>query len=189
MLVALGVIFIPMLLERGADDARLSVRMEIPAEPDIHFLDPSATASTQAPVKTPQPLEEALQKVRPAQQEEIAARDTPASTGQDTKPATGAAAAGKAGEKPQRELMAAESPSWVVQVGSFSRQANAEVLRDKLKSAGFAAFVESARSNTGPIYRVRIGPVADRQEAERLVKRLDSKGGYRGIVISYAEQN
>jgi len=61
---------------------------------------------------------------------------------------------------------------YAVQVGAFSQAAQANTLRDRIRIAGFSAFVEAARNDNGPIHRVRVGPVANRTDAEQLKAQM-----------------
>lgn len=71
--------------------------------------------------------------------------------------------------------------TWVVQAGSFGERANADALRDRLRTGGFAAFVEPVGSS----YRVRVGPELTRERAERVRGEIQSRFDIRGIVVSY----
>lgn len=52
--------------------------------------------------------------------------------------------------------------SWIIQVGSFSKEKNALEFRDKLRNNNFAAYVDSAtNSKQGTLYRLRVGPELD----------------------------
>ena len=74
---------------------------------------------------------------------------------------------------------------WVVQVGSFGREANALALRDRLRAKGYTAFVEKARTGKGLVFRVRVGPELERENAERLQTRLSKDFGLKAIVTRY----
>lgn len=63
-------------------------------------------------------------------------------------------------------------PSWVVQVSSLGSPEAAGKLADKLKQAGFSAFVERAEVGGKTYYRVRVGPDIDRANAERTAAML-----------------
>lgn len=190
VLVALGVIFIPMLLEGGKDDARLTVSMEIPPQPRLEFEDRLETPPEAVSEVTPQPFEEAIapvkQQISPASAK-AEAKPGVSSNSPSNKPAVGSAPAREKPESPEtvKDTAGHSGGQWVVQAGSFSRETNALILRDQLKTKGFTAFVENASTGAGPVYRVRIGPVKDRETAEVLVKRLNSLGNYRGMVMSY----
>ena len=73
--------------------------------------------------------------------------------------------------------------AWVVQLGAFSSEANAIVLRDKLRSSGHPAFVEAAGDKSR--YRVRIGPEIDKALADKLREKLAAEYGQGGIVVRY----
>lgn len=63
-------------------------------------------------------------------------------------------------------------PSWVVQVSSLGSPEAAGKLADRLKQAGFSAFVERAEVGGKIYYRVRVGPDIDRANAERTAEML-----------------
>ena len=71
---------------------------------------------------------------------------------------------------------------WMVQLGSFSGETNAETYAAKVKSAGFPALVRSFRSGGKTMYRVQVGPRGDRAGAEKLVSALKT-AGYKGVVM------
>lgn len=180
VLVALGVIFIPILLEGGKEDARLTVSMEIPPQPRVEFEDRLETPPKALNDEPPQPLREAItpvkQKISPAPEPAKVNSGTPSSPAPVKSATTNA---------PKKAPASADDGKWIVQAGSFSRETNAVVLRDQLQTKGFKAFVENASTAAGAVYRVRIGPVEEREAAEALVKRLSSSGNYRGMVMSY----
>lgn len=187
VLVALGVIFIPMLLEGGKDDARLTVSMEIPPTPRLEFEDRLETPPQTIEEPLFQPLKEAIAPVK-QQNSPATAATVPAS--QSPGPVIKEAPrAGKAvGSEAAKDAVEGNGGQWIVQAGSFSRETNAIVLRDQLKTNGFKAFVEHASTRAGSVYRVRIGPMEKRDAAEALVKRLNSSGNYHGMVMSYEAQ-
>lgn len=71
---------------------------------------------------------------------------------------------------------------WMVQVGSFSQQQNALVLRDKLRVGGFAAAIEQA---DGGSYKVMVGPALSRSAAGVTRDRLKQDFAINGIVLSH----
>jgi len=71
---------------------------------------------------------------------------------------------------------------WMVQLGVFSIQANAERLVQELKSQGFHALVSESSGGGRPLWRVRTGPVAERAAAEQLNARLRA-AGHAGSVV------
>lgn len=64
-----------------------------------------------------------------------------------------------------------------VQAGAFSTRDNAFAYRRRLESAGFDDVrVYSARSGSGTVWRVRIGPLADRAAADAIRARVRAGG-------------
>jgi DedD protein len=208
VLVALGVIFIPMLLE-GPDDTlvpelgQLPELMDpgpgqpleafptmdtLPAAPDTSVLaadaepepQPLAPESELEPVSEPelQPGSAAETPQEPVPQ----AQNEPATAPDKT---TSTPAPASVPRAPAAEAQAGPLGSWVVQVGSFSSQQNAVGLRDKLRQGGFTTQVEKVRVDGKTHYRVRVGPFLQRDEAERSRKQLADKFKLSGRVLSY----
>jgi cell division septation protein DedD len=73
---------------------------------------------------------------------------------------------------------------WSVQVGAYRVQADATAQRDKLRAGGFAAYVDTLRAEDGTFYRVRVGPEAQRANAEKLRESLRAKFGLVGNVVT-----
>jgi DedD protein len=65
---------------------------------------------------------------------------------------------------------------WSVQLGSFASRANADNLVRQLKGQGFAVYVVSGGSGTATRHRVRVGPLPDRDAAERTAAKLKTLG-------------
>ena len=55
--------------------------------------------------------------------------------------------------------------TWAVQVASFSKRANADDLRQRLRADGFEAFLSTEQRANGPMTRVAIGPFQSRADA------------------------
>ncbi|TWQ54122.1 sporulation protein [Xanthomonas vasicola] len=78
--------------------------------------------------------------------------------------------------------VAAASTGFAVQLGAFARAEDADALRDRVRAAGFSAFVEQVRTDKGALSRVRVGPVANRGDAEQLRAQVAAKVGISGMV-------
>jgi DedD protein len=72
-----------------------------------------------------------------------------------------------------------------VQLGSFSARGNADALADRMREQGFEAFVQRVRVANGTMYRVRIGPVADRDDAESLAVRIREHSREPAVVVEH----
>lgn len=77
---------------------------------------------------------------------------------------------------------AASATGFAVQLAAYSKAGDATALRDRLRAAGFSAFTESVATDKGTLTRVRVGPVANRSDAEQLQAQVKAKLGLGGIV-------
>ena len=81
----------------------------------------------------------------------------------------------------------AASATYLMQLGSFKRNADADRLKAQLALLGIEAQVVSAR--VGPLdtrYRVRTGPYRGRAALDQARKRL-AENGFKGIVIRVSD--
>jgi len=69
----------------------------------------------------------------------------------------------------------ADAPRYLVQVGSFSSEKNANELAGLLKSDGFPVLMDVVDRTAGRLHRVRVGPYAERSEADAAVSSINSK--------------
>lgn len=73
--------------------------------------------------------------------------------------------------------------AWWVQAGSFSQSANAQRVVRELASAGITARVFPVQANGKEMFRVRVGPIADRAAAEAMRERL-GKAGHKATLVA-----
>lgn len=90
-----------------------------------------------------------------------------------TRPPTSAAKPATAQGKPPSKT-ASPAGFWV-QVDSLSSKEQAETRRRNVEAAGFQAVVVPGAGPRGPIFRVRVGPYATREGADRAKESLTSK--------------
>jgi DedD protein len=129
--------------------------------------DPAGTAAAPAP---------AAASTTPVEPAAPAAATTPPAP-----PAPPAPAAPPAAGPGGKAAASAPGTGWVVQLGSFASHANAEQLARKVHAQGFTVSV-SQGSGGRRLYRVRVGPVADRPAAVQLAQRLRASGHSGAIV-------
>jgi DedD protein len=101
----------------------------------------------------------------------------------------GRKSASRAEPSPAARTGSTESPpgtGWAWQVGSFASRENAEKLTRQLKGKGFAATVSETSGRGGKrLWRVRVGPEADRAAAVALGARIRSAGQPGGAPVPY----
>ena len=77
---------------------------------------------------------------------------------------------------------AAPGHGWTVQLGSFASRANADKLVRQLRAQGFGVYMLSGGSGAAARYRVRVGPLADRNAATQAAAKLRSSGHEGSLV-------
>ena len=131
------------------------------------------------PAKTPEPVPVAKAPSPPAQSKEPARQAKPVVDPAPARPAVvvrqTAPAAGNSGQT------SAGNSGWVVQLGSFSSQQNAQQLADDVSQRGFSAYLTAVDRSGKKLYRVRVGPKPSRPQAEELAGQLN-RAGYQGQV-------
>lgn len=83
-----------------------------------------------------------------------------------------------------RESMQA---GFAVQVGSFVSEDNADSEAARLAGLGFESFRFSEQIGERLIWRVMVGPVSERGEADALRSRVVEEAGVEGLVVSYPD--
>ncbi|MCS3467002.1 DedD protein [Pseudomonas sp. JUb42] len=203
VLIAIAVIFLPMLFSRQ-DEAR-RVQVDAPAAPQAPTLPqvkvesvpvpeqqalpqepvPEEDAATPVPVPSPTPAKPVVTApaVKPAAVASAPAKPTPAPAATPA-PAKAAAPAAPAAE-PSRVDANGLSVSWSVQLASLSNRANADNLQKTLRTQGYNAYI---RTSDG-VNRVFVGPLIERAEADRLRDQLDKQQKLKGIVVRFQPEH
>ncbi|HDS0921780.1 TPA: SPOR domain-containing protein [Stenotrophomonas maltophilia] len=163
-------------LDARADTAVAAAPAPTPAAATAPAASSAAAAPAAATVKTEALPPEPVAAAKPAPKPE-APKPEPKPAAAKPEPATAAAKPVAVPTAP-----AASSVGFAVQLGAFGQATEANALRDKVRAAGFSAFVEQVRTDKGTLNRVRVGPVANRAEAENLKAQVASKVGVAGMV-------
>ena len=188
VLVALAVIFLPMLIGGPEPDAGTStVPVDVPARDDRRFETRDLTLAPPAPVPAP-PAPDAAPV---APEDRVATVDTTgaparidavsgAPVGTQAAPAPQAAAPTRRPvSRPTPDPAPAAPPAappdvpaatasgrWAVNLGSYANAANANALVAQLRQQRLPAYAEQVALNGKSAQRVRLGPFAQRSEAE-----------------------
>lgn len=187
VIVALLVIFVPMILNEREPPPELKGIKEIPAsgeaaqtkvlvspvepeEPKVQGIIQTPPTAVSPPVTESAPTPEA-QPAAPVEKAEP--EKTPPVTATRENLPKPTAAAGKI------------TKGWIVQVGTFTNIANATRLRDKLKSQGHKAYTEPATVAGKKALRLRVGPFHDKDQAVKEQARIRKQTGLKGAVQEY----
>jgi DedD protein len=198
VLVALAVIFLPMLFSR--QDEQRQVTVDAPAMPRATELpqvqvEPVAVPEPQVLPQEPVPSDDEI-----AQQEAPSAPiapPAPVAPPPVVKPVVPAPApVAKASTPPAQPIAVAPtrpdttqsridanglSVSWSVQLASLSNRESAESLQKTLRSQGYNAYIRSADGKN----RVFVGPLIERAEADRLRDLLSRQHNLKGFVVRF----
>ncbi|WP_448723575.1 SPOR domain-containing protein [Pseudomonas farris] len=200
VLVALAVIFLPMLFSR--QDEQRQVRVDAPAAPQA----PAVPQVQVEPVVVPEP--QTLPQEPVPSDEDIAAQQAPSTpiapsapvaappAPPAAKPVTPPAPVAKPVPAPAQPITAAPSKpatspsrvdanglsvSWSVQLASLASRESAESLQKTLRSQGYNAYIRTADGKN----RVFVGPLIERAEADRLRDLLSRQQNLKGFVVRF----
>jgi DedD protein len=184
-LVLAAVIVLPMVFDTAPRQPLPPVSVRIPAEDDAAFR-PKVTpvapaekpaekpaAKAEAPkvppkAEAPKPVARAEEQKAPAGAEE----PKPAPKSEEPK-APPKPPAAEANEKARAERALADAQQYYVQVGAFADPAG---VYEKLKAAGIPYYTEPVATKSGKVMRVRAGPFASRDAAQKTLQQLKGLG-------------
>ena len=197
VLVAIAILLIPALLDGPGQE---TVRKELELDTGARSRTVELALDGQAP--KPATREISAQQVKESPRKEKPVEPPPASTAVAKTPPPKTAATPKPEPpktaatpkpeppKPEKEVARAApatpaaAGNWAAQVGSFAKESSASRITRELKAGGFDAYVSEIRQGGRTLYRVRVGPVVSRAEADALVARL-SAGGHAAKVMPH----
>ncbi len=85
----------------------------------------------------------------------------------------------------QQSIKETDIKGWIIQVGSFKLEKNANEFRDKLRKNKFTAYVDSVTTaKHGTLYRLRVGPELDEKRALNTQKLLESRYKVKTLLVS-----
>ena len=87
-------------------------------------------------------------------------------------------------DAPASAVPAGRAGAWAVQLGALKTVEDANKLRDRIKNAGFVAFVDKMDANGTTLWRVRAGPEVDRAAAEKLRAGIKDKLKLDGMIVT-----
>lgn len=182
VLIALAVIFVPMLFNRE-DDAR-RVEVDAPAMPQTPAMPDVEVQPVEVPEPAAKPFPEEFEIIEegPATQVEVPAEPIVAPPAVMEPAPVPPAAESPSATKPEQHMDAANLPvSWSVQLASLSNKESAEALTAKLRSQGYNAYLRTFEG----MNRVFVGPVIERAEANRLRDVLERQQKLKGFVVRF----
>ena len=187
VLVALAVIFLPMLFSR--QDEQRQIQVDAPSAPQMPVMpqvqvepvavpEPQVIAQEPAVVEQPVVQQQAPAPVAPVVAKPVVVAPKPPVV----TPAQSVAQAPAKLDTTQKRVDPNGLPiSWSVQLVSLSNRASADNLQKTLRNQGYNAYVRSS----GGMNRVFVGPLLERAEADRLRDLLGKQQNLKGFVVRF----
>lgn len=194
VLVAVGVIGFPLIFETQPRPIPVDLPIDIPRKETAPPLTvptreplgqaepvPASAASAELPVepkvaeKAPEkPIEKPVDK--PVEKPPVKVAEKPAE-----KPADKPKAVANDGARAQallegRQPAPAAAARYIVQVGAYGESKAAQDVRSKVEKLGLKTYAQAVDTADGKRIRVRLGPFASRDEAERAASKLKGAG-------------
>ncbi len=205
ILIALAVIFVPMLFDEPAprdDRPEPVLSIDTPIEVERHDVPEPVPPASLAESGPSDALPEPDTRLTPDDEAGVGegqpAEESPAEETASAEPAVDPIAelaraadqrlAESASASDQADAQAVESAvsggEWAVQVGSFGQQANVERLLNQLRDEGFSAY---SRPRGNDLTTVYVGPFASSEAGERAVAEVKTRVNLQGLLVRVRE--
>ncbi len=173
VLVSLGVILIPLLLNGGPDSDASFLDKNIPAMPkkltkvlpDV----PQAMTMPAAKKIVSRPQRELVKDAEHSNKKTTAKKIISVTDTQYE----------KAGKPDNAKITSA----YTIQIASFSEKTNATTLQKKLRKKKFKAYIESILTSKGRMYRLRVGPYLKFEQISSIQKQIETKFKLNNTII------
>lgn len=164
VLASLAIIFIPMLLDNRAVEENLGAVI---------------------PSRDTGPFNDDLARQAPAPIARLASEPAVAAIDPNVLPPTAAGVPSSSSPEVDTQSATPALRAWVVQVGSYGQQDNADGVAARLRTAGFDTVIEKAQVEGQPVYRVQVGPESSQARADALRQRISDTLKLDGTVVQH----
>jgi DedD protein len=189
VLLGLGVVAFPLLFETQPRPIPVDIAIQIPSRdgaPPLALPAPAkpaagsapapkvaaAPAPVPAPVEAAPPPKAAATEPAPAKGAEPAPPKPAPQKAADPVPPKAAPAKTEAAKPAATET----NGRFVVQVGAFAEAAAVREARSKVEKLGLTTYTQQVDTASGPRTRVRLGPFATREEADKAAAKVKAAG-------------
>lgn len=181
VLVATAVVGFPLLFDTQPRPVSVDIAVVIPDRSTSKPLAAASASSKQAPLATGSALDPKEEVVAASKSDVktpvVLAPVKPDAKVAEAKPDIKPDVKSEAKAEPlPAKAVASDSkdnaPRFVVQVGAFSEESKAREVRAKLDKAGLKTYTHVADTKEGKRIRVRVGPFASRDEADKAASKI-----------------
>ncbi len=175
VIIALAVIFVPMILDGSGQRESVAINIDVPPEPKFTFESelPDPKQLDELPV-----LEKSIgsDSIQTSVDEKVESK-TQSVPDKVSSPKIVEATANHIKVNPSLN-------AWAVQVAAFGEKDKALVLKEKLLASNYSAFTEKSANGSKVLYRVKVGPELKRENAEKLRDKIEKEYGLTGSFVT-----
>lgn len=175
------ILILPRVLEKEPQQATNDIEVHIPSKDNVPFNPDLAPAATDED-KPPSSAETVTETAEPP----TAEVEPPGVTPPQTEPSPSLQTEPPSPPEPTIETPAAatSSKAYYIQVGVFSKTGNAKTVQAKLEKRGLRVILSPVKSAGGERMRVRVGPFAERGEADDALVKIKRAGEKSAVIIT-----
>ena len=190
IIVALAVILVPMILQKGPDD-KDDKTLQLSKIPDkdtkvfIAKVDKPKLAGSQIKPNADKPVSMAAKKDSGKPQTDTQKKASALGTSNTVKTVK------KTNDKSNNTVAKKASSTnldakkkWLIQVGTFADKINADRVSARLKQAGYKVDMANIELENKTAVRIRVGPFNKKESAKKNLARVNRVVGVKGIVIA-----
>jgi len=193
VLASLAVIFVPMLIEdepapgAGAPPGAIPPREDLTFKSDVLKGEIAVPTDAPPPAAVPEPPVEPVAEPVPEPMADEPPPPPVAAPAPAEKPKAPPPPVAKPTPPAPKPPVAAvpKITTWIVQVGNYTTREKADGVARQLRGKGLEVFIEPIGNPA--VFRVAVGPEAERRRAEALIPRIQAAvpGGNKPFIRSY----
>lgn len=192
VIIALAVIFVPMILDGSGREQSVALNMEVPPEPTFTFESELPDEKQLDELPAIDHTEEKTVLSKSSNKTEAATKQTTTHEQVDAKPPVVEKQVNAESKSSAKTIEATEThiktnpalSAWAVQVAAFGEKDKALALQEKLLASNFSAFTEESGNANKTIYRVKVGPELQRENADKLRDKIEKEHGLKGSFVT-----
>ncbi len=193
VIIALAVIFVPMILDGSGRKESVALNMEVPPEPTFTFdsklPDPKQLDDLPA-IKKSDAIADSKDSGQPdtVQDNEVVddqnKSEAPVVQQENIPTNVQAKVEPKVVEATENHIQTNPALSaWAIQVAAFGEKSKALALQEKLLTSNLSAFTERSVNGDKAVYRVKVGPELKRENADKLRDKIEKEHGLKGSFV------
>lgn len=185
VLVSLGIIIIPMLLNGGVTTNQSISGDNIPVMPQklktVLPQVPQAMMMPEGKKRVAKPERSTAHDSKP-EKKSISGTVKLTTVKKNTEDLTQSSSKMKY-KQASKPASAKINMAYTIQIASFSKKTNADALKQKLRKKKHKAYIESVSTSKGKIYRLRVGPYLKFEQISTIKKQIEKQFKLKNTVI------